>query len=209
MQDRALLEECEALERTWTNEFVRAHGWLERHLEDPIENIRLFAERIPGHSMLDAGCGWGRYAWRFAEHGLDYTGVDHATEAVAYARLSCPNLRFDVGTTRAMPYQSNQFDGVWSCCALSSVPKSFMVAILQEHRRVLKPGGIMLTTMALPPFGFGEESMCTSHDGKTKLYQAFYELDEFCDHQKKAGFEIIQCEHDFESGSQHVLARNP
>lgn len=203
------LDEIEAFDRDWTDRFAVKKGWEEHHLTDPVEDLRLFFDHIPGKLILDSGCGWGRYVHRFTDAGLEYVGLDHSCEMLVVAGTSNPGLKFIQGTFRKIPFPSEHFDGIWSCCSLAAVPKRHLVEILSEHKRVLKPEGIIAIVMpAFDQYGSGEE-MYTDDDGNPEIYQAHYHLDEFCEHVEGAGLKIIDAAYRWHNGAMYVLAKKP
>lgn len=201
------LEQIEAFDREWTDVFAARKGWEEHDLKDPVEDLRLFFDHIPGKNMLDAGCGWGRYVYRFLEVGLNYIGLDHSGEMLIVANASNPGLKFVQGTFRKIPFPSEHFDGIWSCCSLAAVPKKHLVEILSEHKRVLKPEGIIVIVMPAFVKYDSSEEMYKDNDGNPTIYQAHYELDEFCVHVESAGFTIVDSEYRWHNGSMYVMAK--
>ena len=203
------LEKAEVLSRAWNDAFVRRQGWLEHDLSDPIDSIKLFIEHLRGGAILDAGCGWARYVHRFVHPHLSYTGIDHSSEAIALARASNPGLQFEIGSIARLPFAEHTFDGIWSCCAIGSIPKKEVIAVLREHVRVLKPDGCMFMLIPYPPQGWSEEVLYTDVGGNPTIYQAHYELDEFCEYLQKAGLAVLEADIDLTRGSQHALVRIP
>lgn len=199
------LEEIERFDRTWTDQFAKDCGWEAHELKDPVDDLNLFFGRLPGEKMLDAGCGWGRYVFRFLDHGLNYEGIDHSVEMLRVAQATNPDARFVEGTFRTLPYESESFDGVWSCCALAAIPKAHLMAILQEHARVLKRDGVMMIVMPLTQYS--EEMMYKDDDGNPEIYQAHYHLDEFEEHVRQAGLTILESDYRWTNGSFFVLTQ--
>lgn len=116
----------------------------------------------PNAAVLEAGCGTGavcRDLARRAGIGM-VTGLDPSTGFLVRARelaTDLPNLRFDEGDARAMPYGDASFDAVVFHTCLSHVPRP--EAALAEAYRVLRAGGRLLilegdyatTTVAIGP----------------------------------------------------------
>lgn len=200
------LEQIEAIDREWTNNFAAKSGWDEHYLEDPVNDLAIFFEHTPGPRILDVGCGWGRYIWRFLDQGLDYHGLDQSSEMLRVAKTSNPDSRFIESSFRKIPFPNEHFDGLWSCCALSGIPKKYLVEILREHLRVLRRGGF---TIFIMPINDVHEKMYTDDDGKPELYQAYYSLREFGDYVTSAGFSIVSAGHRWNQGSFSVLATRP
>lgn len=200
------LEKLEESERKWANEFARRRGWEEHYLNEPEAALELFFSHIPGTSMLDTGCGWGRYVYRFVEAGLDYTGLDHSREMLAVASATNPGLKFLEGTFRKMPFADNSFDGVWSCCSLSTIPKPHIVSVLEEHRRVLKSGGVML--LAMPSLLHSDERVYREDGCAEGIFYAHYFYEEFLGYLAKTQFSTLDSEdHYHTSGSMWFLMR--
>lgn len=78
--------------------------------EDFTDALINYLKPAPGSRMLDIGCGEGRFAIQFAQHGYDVTGIDLAEnrieKALEHAR---ENLHFFVHDMR-MPFYINYFD---------------------------------------------------------------------------------------------------
>jgi 2-polyprenyl-3-methyl-5-hydroxy-6-metoxy-1,4-benzoquinol methylase len=102
-----------------TEDFKQAHYWIKRHEDlkgDPrsvgnlsasleqnklgedalIDTVGAIAStlRSDGSSVLDLGCGYGRVTGAFLKQGFDYTGFEVSPVAIAKARESWPDARF-------------------------------------------------------------------------------------------------------------------
>jgi trans-aconitate 2-methyltransferase len=99
--------------------------------------------QFDGHEqVLDVGCGNGTITARIARQVSrgGVTGVDPSHEMIAYATehfgpAAFPNLRFDVGDARTLPF-TDAFDRVVSFNALHWVPDQD--AALRSIRRAMK-----------------------------------------------------------------------
>lgn len=112
-------------------------------------------QEIAGRRVLDVGCGLGGKTTYYALHGAtSVVGLDddatRIEEAGAFARSkSVDNVRFDVGSAAMLPYGDGEFDVVILQDTIEHVHDPRRV--MGECRRVLRPGGMILT--AFPPFG--------------------------------------------------------
>ena len=102
----------------------------------------------PGLRVLDFGCGPGTISVGLAEavapgmlHGVDMEESQiKMARAVAHAR-SRDNAVFDVADVTDLPFEDAYFDVAHGHNVLMHVPDTH--AVLNEVKRVLKPGGIL------------------------------------------------------------------
>jgi SAM-dependent methyltransferase len=96
-----------------------------------------------GQRVLDVGCGAGTDLVRFAKGGAIVSGVDLSASAIALARqnFAQQGLTADLreGDGEHLPYDVATFDLVFAHGVVQYTPDG--AALVQECRRVLKPGG--------------------------------------------------------------------
>jgi SAM-dependent methyltransferase len=96
-----------------------------------------------GKRVLDVGCGAGTDLVRFAKGGAIVSGVDLSASAIALARqnVSQQGLEADLreGDGEHLPYADGTFDLVFAHGVVQYTPDG--PALVDECRRVLKPGG--------------------------------------------------------------------
>jgi SAM-dependent methyltransferase len=96
-----------------------------------------------GKKVLDVGCGAGTDLVRFARGGAIVTGVDLSSSAIDLARQNfaqqglAADLREADG--EALPFADNEFDFVFAHGVVQYTGRD--QALVDECRRVLKPGG--------------------------------------------------------------------
>ncbi len=136
-----------------------AVGWEQRY-EKPAFRARLraFEECLAGRDLqgqhwLDAGCGSGTMARYLAARGASVLGVDAAEEMIAVARefagqdMTSGQLRFErVATIVHLPVADQSLDGILCSSVLEYVPDP--AACLAEFARVLRPGGLLVVSVA-------------------------------------------------------------
>src|SRR5205823_14565513 len=98
-------------------------------------------------SVLEVGIGTGLnlplYPWSCHLTGIDLSQemLDKAVERVQ--DLAMPNVVLKVMDATSMDFGENEFDKAAATYTISAVPDP--VAVLREMRRVVKPGGIIVT----------------------------------------------------------------
>lgn len=103
------------------------------------------------HAVLEVGCGAGRVAIALAARGHDVTGIDISEAMIRAARERRPDLRFDVGDARALPYEDGAFDAtVFLANGVGHVPAADKPVAVRELARVTRPGGVVLVSFRSP-----------------------------------------------------------
>jgi len=106
----------------------------------------LLGEARPGERVLDLGCGAGRFVAALRDAGSDVVGVEIARAALERARAVAPgaDLRL-LADDGSIPLEHGSVDLVWCSEVLEHVADGSH--LLQEARRVLRPGGRILVTV--------------------------------------------------------------
>lgn len=97
-------------------------------------------------TVLDAGCGTGRYLRLCAERGADVVGLDLSTPMLWYARDISPHVA--CGSVCNVPLRSGSVDVV--VCGLVLGDVETLAVALAELARVLRPGGTLLYSVVHP-----------------------------------------------------------
>ena len=102
----------------------------------------------PGASLLDAGCGTGRYAVDLARRGFVVTGIDRSPELLAEALRrpveTTARARFETGDLLALSAGAG-FDAIVCRGVLNDlVETADRVAVFGAFARALRPGGALL-----------------------------------------------------------------
>lgn len=93
---------------TWADTWEGPQGW-----GTPVYAHVLDRARIrPGTSVLDCGCGAGRFLSMAAERGADVAGIDASGEMVEIAATRVPHGDLRVGDLGALPWRDGSFDVV-------------------------------------------------------------------------------------------------
>lgn len=103
------------------------------------------AQIASGEQVLDVGCGTGTLAVAAARAGagVKVTGLDPDAAILARARRRAAGLgiRFDEGTSTALPYADQSFDVVLSTLTFHHLSDQAKSETADELARVLRPGG--------------------------------------------------------------------
>jgi SAM-dependent methyltransferase len=179
-------------------------------------------------SILDFGCGPGRVISSIADMipGARLFGSDIDAEAIAWAQT---NLG-DIGDFRVndpeppLPFADESFDLVYSISIFTHLPEELQWGMLSELRRVLKPGGILLTTKLNPAAydlpddvkaeglerGFTYWGDAAATEGLPGFYRLAYHTQDYVEREWGRYFEVLHVgAHDLNNTQDAVLLRRP
>ena len=126
-----------------------------------IDLVALFG----GKTIVDAGCGGGKFTQAIAVFGADSViGIDLGEGNIAYARRQAAKvphgtkIRYAVGSVLDLPIEDDTADFVW-CNSVGHVSGD-QDACLAELARILRPGGTLFYYVN-GRFGLFETLLCT------------------------------------------------
>ncbi len=93
-------------------------------------------------TMLDVGCGEGRFCRMMARHGVQTTGIDPVGPFIDQARSRDPDGRYLTGYAEALPFDDGDFELVVFYLSLMDIEDIHLA--IREAVRVLGPGGTLL-----------------------------------------------------------------
>ena len=99
--------------------------------------------------VVDVGCGSGRLAVQLvANPNVSYTGTEIMPDLLAFAQKLCerPDWKFVQTDGFSIPVADNQADYVCFFSVFTHILHQETYRYLQEAKRVLKPGGLILFT---------------------------------------------------------------
>lgn len=142
---------------------------------------------VSGRTVLDAGCGTGRYMRLLALLGARTAGVDLSDAMVTRARSI--HLAVACGDMRFLPVRSDSCDVVVSGLAITDVPQ--LDGVVAEWARVLRHRGVVVFS-TLHPRGkdLGWKRTYEAADGPRALPAHWHTLSEQGVACAGAGFEI-------------------
>jgi SAM-dependent methyltransferase len=107
---------------------------------------QLLANARTGLDVLDIGCGHGHihpYLTR-SKLNLRLTGIDIAATVIEEARAANPGVTYHDYDGQRLPYPDQSFDATYTIAVMHHVPPPQWPAFLQEMRRVVRPGGLIV-----------------------------------------------------------------
>ena len=124
----------------------RLREWFQQHYEFAVVQRQLRRQGIDlqGKVLLDAGCGAGvntrLLQQTFAPQAM--YGIDLLPEEAVLARQNAPGAHISVGDLVATEFADAQFDAIFAFGVFHHIPH--WPTALQEVRRILKPGGVLV-----------------------------------------------------------------
>ena len=100
--------------------------------------------------ILDWGCGAGRLTQHLPRMlQAEIHGVDIDAENIAWAAANIPDVQFaPIGLDPPLPFPDASFDAMIGLSVYTHLSEEDQFRWLAEHRRILKPGGLLLVTVA-------------------------------------------------------------
>lgn len=97
-----------------------------------------------GASVLDVGCGTGRWVRRYAQNGYSPVGLDGSLSMLKRAlelRTPAPLLAARI---QSLPFRDGTFDCAQAITVIQHVPALEQQQAIEELVRVIKPGGYLI-----------------------------------------------------------------
>ncbi len=105
----------------------------------------------PGELVLDAGSGTGNLSMRMRRLGAKVVSMDFSPVALAIHRSKEPSaVQVEASLEAPLPFPDGIFNSVACTSVLFAISEAGARSALREFRRVLKPGGRLLVTVAMP-----------------------------------------------------------
>lgn len=155
---------------------------------------RIFLKYLPpGGKVLEAGCGVGQVVLALRAHGYNCFGIDYAENTIKLLNQQFPDVPFDHGDIRHLPYANNSFDGYISLGVIEHFSEG-QERMLQEAARVVKPGGwLFLSVPALNGWRrFRSKAGLYERRATAPFFEACYSVEELEVLFKDAGFHPVE-----------------
>ncbi len=97
-----------------------------------------------GATILDVGCGTGRWLRRYSAIGFQSTGIDATPAMLRIARQNGTAAPLIAAVARHLPFADATFDCVSDITVVQHISPAFQPEAIGEMLRVLKPGGRLI-----------------------------------------------------------------
>jgi len=147
-----------------------------------------FAEEVKGQGpVCDMGCGPGHMARYLSERGIEAFGMDLSQGMVEEARRRNPGIEYKQGDMMVLDVEDDAWTGIAVFYSIIHIPRPKVVLALQELKRVLRPGGLLLLA-----FHIGDEVVHVDEwfGKEVSLDSAFFTRKEMEGYLEAAGFDI-------------------
>jgi SAM-dependent methyltransferase len=109
--------------------------------------------------ILIPGMGYGRNAKVFHDNGFEVTGIEISQSAIHLAKENGLTFKMHCGSVTQMPFDNELYDGIFCYALVHLLNKAAREQFLKNCYSQLKPGGIMIFTVAsvdMSLFGSGK-----------------------------------------------------
>lgn len=134
-----------------------------------------------GETVLDLACGTGVTAIPLLEKFSNVFGVDISRGMLNQARVKSETakIRFVQGSFVALPFSDASFDAAICVGAIWHLREKEEKKFAEEIQRILKPGGVFITTVQVPDSKLTIGKMVGNLLGKTKYARDKVQLGKF------------------------------
>lgn len=120
--------------------------------------VEAIAPLLVGKTVIDYGCGYGSSTLQIARYAQTVTGCDILPEVVEKAQqrpesAGQVNASFQVVRPAALPFPLHSADVIYLSDVIEHFHPEDAQAFLEQARRVLRPGGLLICLTPHPNYG--------------------------------------------------------
>lgn len=120
---------------------------IDEHLKEPIE---LLKQLLPKNAtILDVGCGHGKYSHFWHKEGHHVLGVDFSENMLNIAKQKNPKIDFKLLNMHDLHMINSKFDLIWISYALLHIQKEMVPSLVKSLHHLLKKGGYIFIATSL------------------------------------------------------------
>ncbi|MBI3282733.1 class I SAM-dependent methyltransferase [Candidatus Curtissbacteria bacterium] len=146
-----------------------------------MELVKKYIWKRRGLKILDTGCGTGGLMKKLSKIG-NVVGIDFNHEAIKFAKRR--GISVKLSTIERIPFRDNRFDLVTCIDVIYHKQVKDDVKALEEIRRVLKPGGLLILRVPANKF------LMSAHDKHVHTARR-YNKKELASKLYRAGLKIV------------------
>ena len=129
---------------------IHAFTYDDQYGEIPPTHRRFVSDLLercpPGGTVLDAGCGTGKYFAMVLDAGRRVVGADQSTGMLQRARARFPAVPLEKVGLQELAFDG-EFDAVMCVDAMENIPPEDWPTVVANLRRALRPGGHLYLTV--------------------------------------------------------------
>ena len=196
-----------SLSKAWKWHEGKKEIWL-----NPSEESYFICERWKKKefiNLLDFGCGLGRHSIFFSQQGFNVSAFDLSIDGINHlsdwAKKEEVEIDIQVADMLSLPYEKNKFDCLFAYHVISHTNTNGMRKIMDEIKRIVKPGGeIYITLCSKETWSFSEanypqiddNTVIKTEDGPEKgIPHFFVSLDDIIKLFTDVNIELLKIRH--------------
>jgi SAM-dependent methyltransferase len=189
-----MIEKIKSNAEYWESRF-RNDGimWKFDPSDSAIATVSLFKnEKIS--KILIPGFGYGRNGLLFIQKGFDVTGIEISSSAIKLAREKGIECDICHGSVCNMPFDDKKYEGIFCYALIHLLNKNERCNFLKKCYDQLKPGGLMVFTLATIQnglFGTGKYISRNRYELSKGLKAYFYDSEAI--EKEFSEYGIIEC----------------
>ena len=130
----------------WESRFKNEGAMWKSEPSDSAIRAMEYFKRENINKILIPGFGYGRNGRLFIENGFNVTGIEISGSAIDIARKSGIECVIHHGSVTSMPYDNEQFEGIFCYALIHLLNKNERKLFLKSCFGQLKRGGVMIFT---------------------------------------------------------------